>query len=80
MAVDVWVAVGVGVRVAVGVGVFVGSVLYSMCSRGAPAGPPSYEKAVRCPVPVTMMTREFPLVQPGRLTISWMIGARFGVL
>jgi hypothetical protein len=34
---------------------------------------------VRRPVPVTIITSELPLVQPGRSTISLMTGARSGV-
>ena len=39
-------------------------------SRGAPPGSPLYDSATRSPLPVIMMTRELPLDQPGRLTIS----------
>jgi hypothetical protein len=54
-------------------------VVYSICRRGAPAASPSYAFATRLPLPVIMITIEFPGVQPGLVIISWMIGAKFGV-
>ena len=79
VGVGVSVSVGVGVVVSVGVGVCVGGKLYSTWSNGALAESPSYEKAVRCPLPVMRITSELPLAQPGRLTISCMMKTIFGV-
>ena len=56
-----------------------GVVPYSTCNRGAAAGIPSYASAVRSPLPLTIITNELPLDQPGRSTISWMIGDKSGV-
>src|SRR5262245_20580706 len=42
-------------------------------SAGAPAGRPSTDSAVRCPIPLMMITIEFPLTQSLRFTISWRI-------
>jgi len=61
---------GAGVLVGVFVGVFSGVELYSICSKGAAAGNPLCASATRSPVPVMMITSEFPLDQPGRFTIS----------
>ena len=46
------------------------SVVYSICRRGAPAASPSYVFAVRKPLPVKMITIEFPGYQSGLLIIS----------
>jgi len=40
-------------------------VVYSICRRGAPAASPSYAFATRLPLPVIMITIEFPGAQPG---------------
>src|SRR5204863_3057897 len=53
--------------------------LYSTWSKGAWVGLPSYEYAVRCPTPLTMIASAFPLVQPVRLTTSWIRPDRSGV-
>src|ERR671923_1361443 len=50
-----------------------------MCRSAACAGLPSADSAVRCPLPVTMNARAFPLAHPGRFTTSWTSAARFGV-
>ena len=66
--------VAVIVAVVVNVAVFVNKVvplLYSICSKGAPAASPSKAFAIRFPVlPVMITTNEFPDTQPGWLTIS----------
>ena len=81
VAVGVLVSVGVAELVLVGVGVSVcvaegvaegdavGATRYCTCSRGAPAGVPSYDSATRSPVPSIMIASELPLNQPGRFTI-----------
>ena len=71
------IGVGEGVKVAVGVGV--GPVENSMCIRAAAEGSPRKASATLSPVPVIMITREFPLAHPGLLIISWMMGAILGV-
>ena len=55
--------------------------VYSTRSKGAPAGPPSYESATRrpVPVPVMMITKELPPDHPGRSTISWITEDSSGV-
>jgi hypothetical protein len=68
VGVDVFVGEGVeeAVFVVVGVGGFSVVTKYSTCRIGAADARPSYATAVRWPVPVIMMTTEFPAVQPGR--------------
>jgi hypothetical protein len=70
--VEVFVGEGVkvGVRLAVDVGVFWVGIIYSTYSNGAAAARPSYDSAVRVPVPPIMITMELPAFQPVRLMIS----------
>src|SRR5262249_2083765 len=42
-------------------------------------GLPSYEYAVRWPVPLTMTASALPLAQPPRFTTSWITADRLGV-
>src|SRR6266576_2679381 len=56
-----------------------GPVVYSTCRSGAPAGLLSQARAVRWPVPVTIIASALPLAQPGRMTISWTTAVRSGV-
>ncbi len=44
--------------------------LYSRCSKGAPLGSPSYDSAVRCPLPVITIPSALPFCQPGRSITS----------
>lgn len=73
--------ISVGVAVTVGEAtIFKAGMLYSICNNGAPAAFPSYDSATLLPpLPVMIMTMEFPEVHLGRLTISCMIEFRFGV-
>src|SRR5215212_9680655 len=73
VGVDVGVLVSRGVPVAGGVAVGVCVDVrgpYSTWSKGAPVASPSYALAVRWPLPVMMIAREWPPDQPGRFTIS----------
>ena len=55
------------------------STLYSTCSSGAPPAFPLYDSATRSPVPVIMITNEFPAAHPARPTISSTTGPMSGV-